>query len=106
MMQIISREEFRELLNYSGDHCVSIFLPTHRSGVAVNEKQDAILFKNALQAVSANLQDKGVAGEIIEALLKPAFELYKNEVFGTTNQMDWLCSYQKTFLRFFNCLLP
>jgi hypothetical protein len=81
MMQLISKEEFTELINYSSDHCVSIFIPTHRSVVAVNEKQDAIVLKNALQAIDADLQVQGLPSQSIDALLRPGFELYKNEVF-------------------------
>ncbi|QJD94859.1 hypothetical protein HH214_02675 [Mucilaginibacter robiniae] len=48
-MDLISKEEFAELINYHGENCISIYIPTHRAGVEVNEKQDAIVFKNALQ---------------------------------------------------------
>ena len=88
-MELISKEEFTELINYQGDNCISIYIPTHRSGVEVNEKQDAILFKNALQAVNANLQNQGLPSQVIEDLLRPGFELYNNEIFWN-NQLDGL----------------
>jgi hypothetical protein len=86
-MQLISKEEFTELINYKGDQAISIFLPTHRSGVEVNEKQDAILLKNALQSIEIDLRNQGLAVPAIEALLRPGYELYKNEVFWN-NQLD------------------
>lgn len=88
-MELISKEEFAELVNYHGDNCISIYIPTHRSGVEVNEKQDAIVFKNALQAVNTNLQNQGLNSQTIEALLKPGFELYNNEIFWN-NQYEGL----------------
>jgi hypothetical protein len=77
-MDIISKEEFTELMNYKGENCISIFIPTHRAGVEVNEKKDAIVFKNALQAINTDLQNKGLNSQTIESLLRPGFELYNN----------------------------
>ena len=88
-MELISKEEFTELINYQSDNCISIYIPTHRSGVEVNEKQDAILLKNALQAVNTELQKKGLPSQIIEDLLRPGFELYNNEIFWNS-QLDGL----------------
>jgi hypothetical protein len=65
-MELIPKEEFTELINYQGSNCISIYIPTHRSGVEVNEKQDAIIFKNALQAVNTELQKKGLSSQEIE----------------------------------------
>src|SRR4051812_27532862 len=86
-MQLIPKEEFTELINYKGNHAISIFLTTHRSGVEVNEKQDAIVLKNALQAIEIDLRNNGLPVQDIETLLRPGFELYKNEVFWN-NQLD------------------
>ncbi|WP_345950679.1 hypothetical protein ABDD95_04340 [Mucilaginibacter sp. PAMB04274] len=88
-MELISKEEFKELINYHGNNCISIYIPTHRAGVEVNEKQDAIVLKNALQAVNADLQKKGLNSQTIEQLLKPGFELYNNEIFWNS-QLDGL----------------
>lgn len=88
-MELISKEEFTELINYQSDNCISIYIPTHRSGVEVNEKQDAILLKNALQAVNTELQKKGLPSQVIEDLLRPGFELYNNEIFWNS-QLDGL----------------
>ncbi|WP_345953421.1 hypothetical protein [Mucilaginibacter sp. PAMB04168] len=88
-MELISKEEFKELINYHGNNCISIYIPTHRAGVEVNEKQDAIVLKNVLQAVNADLQKKGLNSQTIEQLLKPGFELYNNEIFWNS-QLDGL----------------
>lgn len=88
-MELIPKEEFTELINYSGQNCISIYIPTHRAGVEVNEKQDAIVLKNALQAVNTNLQNQGLPSQAIESLLAPGFELYNNEIFWNS-QLDGL----------------
>jgi hypothetical protein len=88
-MELISKQEFTELANYKGEPCISIYIPSHRSGVEVNEKQDTIVFKNALQYVHTQLQAKGVDSETITDLLKPCYDLYKNEIFWNS-QLDGL----------------
>ncbi|WP_432713161.1 hypothetical protein [Pedobacter sp.] len=85
-MDILSREELKELINFHGDHCASIYIPTHRKGVAVNEKQDAIIFKNALQTTKNLLEERGLKAPQIEQLLSPCFDLYKNSVFWNNQQ--------------------
>jgi hypothetical protein len=88
-MELISKEEFTELANHTAEVSISIYIPSHRSGVEVNEKQDAILFKNALQAVHPQLSAKGMQNSEIDELLAPCYELYKNEIFWN-NQLDGL----------------
>ena len=88
-MELISKDEFSELIHYRSENCISIFIPSHRSGVEVNEKKDAIVLKNALQAVNTMLQNKGLNPATIDGLLKPAYELYNNEIFWN-NQSDGL----------------
>jgi hypothetical protein len=88
-MELISKQEFTELAHYTGEMCISIYIPSHRSGVEVNQKQDAIMFKNALQSVNTQLQAKGIDSEIITTLLAPCYELYKNDIFWN-NQLDGL----------------
>jgi hypothetical protein len=88
-MEVISREQFNELANYKGEHCISIYLPTHRAGVEVNEKQDALVFKNALQKVNMDLQNKNLDPATINRILKPGFELHNNPLFWN-NQLDGL----------------
>ncbi|GAB2689176.1 hypothetical protein GCM10027037_09890 [Mucilaginibacter koreensis] len=85
-MEIISKEELKELAGFKGESCVSIYIPTHRSGVEVNEKQDAILLKNALQDATAQLQKQGLDVTSVNQLLEPGFDLYKNELFWNNQQ--------------------
>jgi hypothetical protein len=73
------KEEFYALSEHESEHSISIYMPTHSSGKEVNEKHDLIRFKNLLQAVSAELNEKGVSNDQAEILLAPAFQLLTEE---------------------------
>ncbi len=79
--EVLTKETFAELANYKADPAVSLFIPTHSPGVEINEHYDPIAFKNALQQVAAKLKDKGYDQTLIEPLLKPGFELIRNDSF-------------------------
>jgi hypothetical protein len=78
---ILTKETFSELANYKADCCVSLFVPTHAAGVEVNEHYDPITFKNALQDISKKLKEKGHNDTFIEPLLKPGFDLIRDDSF-------------------------
>src|SRR5215217_1288593 len=80
---ILDRALFTELASYKGDCCISLYLPTNKSGVEVNEQLDAVAFKNALQEVANRLQVKGWDQGAIKNLLQPGFNLVQNETFWT-----------------------
>ncbi len=78
---VLTKETFAELANFKADLAISLFIPTHSAGVEVNEHYDPIAFKNALQQVSAKLKDKGYDQTLIEPLLKPGFDLIRDDSF-------------------------
>lgn len=78
---VMTKETFAELANYRGKHCVSIYLTTHAAGVEVNELNDRIAFKSALQEAAGKLRDKGLSNPGIEQMLAPAYVLYRDEAF-------------------------
>src|SRR5687768_16325735 len=80
-MDILSKSEFAELANFKSECSVSVYLPTHRSGVEVNEQQDLIVFKNSLQQVRRTLQAKGLNNMQIDEILKPGMDLLDDELF-------------------------
>ena len=88
-MELLSKEEFAELANYQSEHCVSIFIPTHRSGVEVNEKQDIIVLKNQLQEAQKQLQQQGMTKDDAAQFLQQGFELLQHETFWN-NQLAGL----------------
>ena len=80
---ILDRALFTELASYKGDCCISLYLPTNKRGVEVNEQSDAVKFKNALQEAANRLQTKGWDQGKIKNLLQPGFHLVQNETFWT-----------------------
>jgi hypothetical protein len=80
-MELLSKEELVGLGNYRGEHCISIYVPTHKSGSEVNERYDQIVFKNNLQRAKTELSSKGLDPLLVDRILKPGFELLKDDDF-------------------------
>src|SRR5688572_15409475 len=80
----VTRDIFVELASFNSAPAVTLILPTHRSGVAVNEQNDNIAFKNVLQHAEKKLKDNNVEADTIHKLLAPGYELLRNEEFWTT----------------------
>jgi hypothetical protein len=85
-MEILSKEEFSKLAGLRHKHCVTIYIPTHSSGVEVNEKYDLIVFKNNVQKARIELTSRGLDGREVDKLLSPATELVMDEEFWNRQQ--------------------
>lgn len=88
-MALITRDEIIALANYRADHCITLYMPTHKSGMEVNERQDAILFKHLLQQAQQQLLRKGLARDMrdmIASMLQPGFDLQHDDVFWRRQQ--------------------
>lgn len=72
---VLTKDTLKELAEFRSDRCITIILPTHQSGMEVNEQQDVIQFKNVLQ----NLRNADPAK--FEKILAPAFDLLRNDEF-------------------------
>ena len=79
--QILSKELFIELADHRSACCITIYTPTHKSGAAVNEKKDVIVFKNILQDLSKRLAEKEIPEAVIDQMLTPGYELLQNDAF-------------------------
>lgn len=77
----LSKEALIDLANYTSDCAISVYIPTHRAGVEVNEQIDAISFKNALQKIENTLKERGFEQVKIARILKPGYALLHNEKF-------------------------
>ncbi len=75
------------ILDQQGGPCVSIYLPTHRVGKAV--EQNRIRYKNLLRKAEQELKDGGHRRERREELLDPAEKLIEDSLFWE-NQLDGL----------------
>jgi len=57
-MDLLHDEEIRNLVNITDDTCVSIYMPTHKTGY--DQQQDPIRFKNLLDEIEKRLIKKGM----------------------------------------------
>ncbi len=78
-MDLLPRGELEKLVEERGGPCVSIFLPTHRSGTET--QQDPIRLKNLLGEAREDLLTKGLRSTEVNQLLEPARELLADDVF-------------------------
>lgn len=76
----LSKELLEQLAAYESVCCISIYIPTHQSGVEVNEQVDIISFKNALQQINNELKEK-VDQALLTKMLEPAYALLRNNKF-------------------------
>jgi len=58
-----------------------VYLQTHKAGVEVNERNDSISYKNALQKAEAILKERKVATTTIQNMLKPGYDLLLDDTF-------------------------
>jgi len=83
MEERITREDLLMWSRPTNEYSISIFLPTHRAGHEVNEKQDALQFKDLLKKAVNRLIDHGydINEKDIPDWLKPAYGLLIDENF-------------------------
>ena len=79
LVGIIPKELFTYLSTYRSGICVSIILPTHRSGVEVNQRVDQKAFKNSLLNVEKILVQRKIDSALIKKILKPAYDLIADD---------------------------
>lgn len=80
-MAIITREDIHKLAQVHDANCVSIFIPTHRSGQEVLQEKDVIVLKNQLKEVSNKLEGQGLNPNEVKAFLKPVRDLLDDRSF-------------------------
>jgi hypothetical protein len=80
-MDSISAEKIKELAVIHKPYCLSIFIPTFRAGVEVNEKLDQKHLKNQVKTVRNELESLGLKEREIEQLIKPVNGLIEDSGF-------------------------
>lgn len=99
-MEQLTKEQFSELTKTVAQTCISIYLPTHKFGFAVNEKQDQIVFKNQLQECARQLSLKGIDPVSIDKLLNPAYEILEDLPFWRSLQHGLAVFIANNFFKF------
>lgn len=80
-MPLITKKEIAELHDINQEHCISIFIPTHRAGKKVLQEEDALALKNQLKEVKNKLSKKGLSADDINKRTQPVQELLDNSSF-------------------------
>jgi hypothetical protein len=86
-MDILNPAALKSLIAQQGKWCVSLYMPTHRTGQ--EEQQDPLRLKNLLAEAEAKLLASGLRRTEVQKLMHPAQELLWNKEFWQ-HQGDWL----------------
>jgi len=78
-MDILNKAGLEQLMNEDQQQCVSIYLPTHRTGVET--QQDPIRLKNQLKEAEKLLSAQGVSTRDVQSILEPASKLLQDSTF-------------------------
>jgi hypothetical protein len=78
-MDLLTHDHFERLSAVDQTRCVSIFLPTHRTGTAM--QQDPIRLKNLLREAENQLSAAGMRTPDVTSLLQPATALLPDQDF-------------------------
>jgi hypothetical protein len=78
-MDVLSRDDLELLVQQPRSLCVSLYVPTHRSGPET--QQDPIRLKNLIRRAEEGLVGTGIRRRAASELLHPARELIEDEAF-------------------------
>ncbi len=78
-MNVLSQDELKTLMGKHQGLCVSIFMPTFRTGV--ESQQNQIRFRNLLRSAEEKLLAAGLRSQEVKELLEPAQALPGNVLF-------------------------
>jgi len=86
-IDLLTVQEFEDLVDYQHENSLSIYIPTHRGGQDI--QQDPIRFKNSLEEAEGLLLKSGLRQAEVEEFLKPLRDLLDQTEFWR-NQSDGL----------------
>jgi hypothetical protein len=78
-MDILTRKELEQLMRKEQQWCVSIYLPTHRTGTET--QQDPLRLRNLLGEAEKRLSAEGVKPRVVQEMLEPANKLLQDSHF-------------------------
>jgi hypothetical protein len=78
-MDILTRTELEQLMIKDQQWCISIYLPTHRTGT--DAQQDPLRLRNMLAEAEKRLSASGVSPRTIQKMLEPANQLLQDSHF-------------------------
>ena len=89
-MNILTKQDIKELVERENGVCASIYLPTFRAGQDVD--QNKITFKNLLREVEKNFKEYGLRRDKIDSLLEEPNQLLADSSFWR-DQLDGLAAF-------------
>jgi len=78
-MDLLTKDELRNLIQTNNDHCVSIFLPTEMAGNEID--QSRIRLKNLIKETEEKLKKTSMLDKDIPKLLEPLETLVNDSMF-------------------------
>lgn len=78
-MDILTKAELEQLMRKEQQWCISIYLPTHRTGTEA--QQDPLRLRNLLGEAEKLLSARGVGPRAVQKMLEPARELLQDSHF-------------------------
>ena len=78
-MDILTRAELEQLMRKEQQWCVSIYMPTHRTGREA--QQDPVRLKNLLGEAEKRLSDQGVGTRAVQKMIEPASKFLQDSDF-------------------------
>ena len=78
-MDILTKADLELLMLKEDQQCVSIYLPTHRTGVET--QQGPIRLKNLLSEAEMHLSEQGLGPRDVQKILEPASKLLPDSYF-------------------------
>jgi hypothetical protein len=98
---MLSKDQFTQLANFQRSCCVSVYLcTTATTSVETNRQKDFIAFKNKLQQLTASLKDRNMDQTQIEMILKPGYDLLRNEEFWSNLSLGLAVYMAEGFFKF------
>lgn len=80
-MLLITKKEIAELHSVNQENCISIFIPTHRAGKKVLNKEDKLALKIQLKEVKSKLLKKSLHKDVVNKMLLPVQQLIDDSSF-------------------------
>lgn len=78
-MNILTRDELKNLVEMRAEPCVSIYMPTEKVGQET--RQNPIRLKNLLDQAEEQLKNSGMRTVDVESVLQPAYDLVEDHDF-------------------------
>lgn len=106
-MDMLNKEDLQRLDEFQANHCVSIYIPTHRKGKEVNEQTDARLLKNHYQDIKNRLKhDYDIPENEAIAYLEPIEKLINDKEFWRHQTEGLAVFLGDDFFRYFHLPYP